>query len=492
MEVPLRHSEKSKDFYRDGTIPGIGIALIRLPALDQANTIGSLFLNPGGFGASGVDYLLLGGGTVFSRQVRKRFDFVGFDRRGTHSSNSLSCSIPAELLDALDDLAVYPRSRSELFARIRVDSRLARACKRNAGPIIDHMSTADVARDLDILREAVGDEQLYYAGYSYGSFLGVTYASLFPENVGALIVDAVPDPVALATGTRSDRHFPASWRLRSDVGALETLGEFFRLCDLAGQGRCAFSGDASSRFAALLERLAAAPIRVPRSGADDLAVDDAWLIVTSFDALYNSFWWPALAQTMSALERHFTSQGSDGGLGPLVEAALRDDGGSALLSSIEEASGILCSDSDNPRNPFVWPLAAEIAERRYGYFGPLSTWVSSACARWPGSNKSRYAGPFDRWTANPVLLMNTRFDPANRHEGARATAERLPNSHLLTVEGWGHTTSFLSLCAKQIVSAYLIHGALPDEDSTCQQDVPPFGLTPGEAFPDGIESTGAE
>jgi hypothetical protein len=91
-----------------------------------------------------------------------------------------------------------------------------------------------------------------------------------------------------------------------------------------------------------------------------------------------------------------------------------------------------------------------------------------------------------------VLVMNTRFDPANRHEGARATAERLPNSHLLTVEGWGHTTRFLSLCAKRIVSDYLLRGALPDEDSTCQQDSPPFGLTPGEAFPDGIGNTDPE
>ena len=139
----------------------------------------------------------------------------------------------------------------------RADRAFNRACQRRGGPIVDHMATADVARDLDLLRQAVGDRQLTYAGYSYGSFLGITYANLFPHRVRALVLDGVVDPIAWTTGRGDEAETePVYNRLGNPAGAQATLEEFFRLCDAAGSAGCAVAGNSDDRFAALAERLA--------------------------------------------------------------------------------------------------------------------------------------------------------------------------------------------------------------------------------------------
>jgi pimeloyl-ACP methyl ester carboxylesterase len=488
-EVPLRHSEESREFYLDESIPGIDIALIRVPASDQANKIGSLFLSPGGPGLSGIEYVINVGRSLYSRQVRSRFDIIGFDPRGTNASTALSCFTSLDHLDALDDLAIYPRDRGEVFSRRHFDRKFTRACQENAGRIIDHMSTADVARDLDILRQAVGDDQLSFSGISYGSYLGITYVNLFPERVRAVIVDAVTDPIARSTGSRFGRRFPVTWRGRSDAASMATLEEFFRLCDLAGVSRCAFAGGAASRFARLLERLAADPAILSQPGTDDWIVDDALLIAFTAGALYNSSHWSDFAGLLLSLEQQATPEIIEENFGALGRSFGRKGDEAELVGqTIEAFPGFLCSDSSNPRNFTAWPRAARIAEERFGYFGQLWTWYSSICAKWPGSNRSRYTGPFGRRTANSVLISNTLFDPATPYEHAQAVAELLPDSHLLTVEGLGHTTLFVSNCASRIASNYLLDGSLPDRDSACRQDRPPFGLSPGEAFGDAAGS----
>jgi pimeloyl-ACP methyl ester carboxylesterase len=181
----------------------ITLALARLPASDPSRRIGSLFLNPGGPGGSGVDMVLQGGPFLFSDEVRARFDLVGFDPRGIIRSTPLRCYETFD--EAIADLPPFqfPVTREEERIKIRSDRALARACAEWGGPILDHMSTANVARDMDLLRRAVGDARLSYAGYSYGSYLGATYANLFPGKVRALVVDGVLDPVAWSTGTPS-------------------------------------------------------------------------------------------------------------------------------------------------------------------------------------------------------------------------------------------------------------------------------------------------
>jgi pimeloyl-ACP methyl ester carboxylesterase len=177
----------------------ITLALARLPAANPSRRIGSLFLNPGGPGGSGVDFVLEAGPFLYSDEVRARFDLVGFDPRGIMRSSPLRC------YETIADLwpISFPVTRAEERLWVRSDRAIARACAERGGPILDHMSTANVARDMDLLRRAVGDRKLTYAGYSYGSYLGATYANLFPGKVRALVVDGVldrsPGPPAAAT-----------------------------------------------------------------------------------------------------------------------------------------------------------------------------------------------------------------------------------------------------------------------------------------------------
>ena len=233
----------------------ISIAVIRLPATDPTRRIGSLFLNPGGPGGSGVDFTLFAGPFLYTEEVRARFDLVGFDPRGIMRSTALRCfGTPRQWAPYFTRFA-FPITPEEEAIWIASDRYLVQACDQRGGRIIDHMTTADVARDLDLLRQAVGDSRLTYAGYSYGSYLGVTYANLFPDKVRALVVDGVLDPIAWATGRAGEgSRIPFSTRLRSDVGAQATLNEFFRLCDanpdnprVLGPDGCTFSGNSAGR-----------------------------------------------------------------------------------------------------------------------------------------------------------------------------------------------------------------------------------------------------
>ena len=295
--VPLDHDKPSGK--------KVHLQLVRLPATDQANKQGSIFFNPGGPGGSGVEFLLAVGPFLYSDEVRATFDLVGFDPRGIASSDPLLC------FDSFDDALgvlwpfAFPMTKDEERVAKQLDKQLGQACKKNGGAIADHMATADVARDLDLLRRAVGDRELNYVGYSYGSFLGVTYANLFPHRVGALVVDGVLDPIAWTTGrSRLERKtVPFSTRLRSDAGAQATLDEFFRLCDEAGPDGCAFAPDAADRFAALAERLRSEPIEItdPETG-EVFLVGYADLIGESLGAMYNSFDWPFFAELLAFVE----------------------------------------------------------------------------------------------------------------------------------------------------------------------------------------------
>src|SRR5262249_36239519 len=211
----------------------------------------SLFLNPGGPGGSGVDSLLTNGRTLYTPEVRARFDLVGFDPRGVRRSAGMRCYGTDKQWEPLFTTFAFPSTPDEEQVWIGSDRQFDSDCAQRAQRIAEHMSTANVARDLDVLRQAVGDDRLNYVGVSYGSYLGVTYANLFPDEFRALVVDGVIDPVAWATGYGGDgASLPFSTRLHSAAGTQATLDEFFRLCD-AGGPRCAFSGVAAERFAAL-------------------------------------------------------------------------------------------------------------------------------------------------------------------------------------------------------------------------------------------------
>ena len=450
--------------------PRISLALIRLPAGEPGRRIGSLLLGAGGPGESGVDIVRAFGRFLGTEELRARFDLVGFDPRGIDRSTPLRCFDTLAEAQAAQAPFRFPVTAQEERTWVRADRGIARACARHGGPILDHMSTANVARDLDLLRQALGDRQLSFYGVSYGSYVGATYANLFPGKVRALALDAVIDPIAWSTG-RGDqaRTQPLYNRQGSAQGAYATLLEFFRLCDRGGPN-CAFSqGDPQRRYAALARRLLVEPAQLP-----DGPVTYNDLVNAVFLAMYDPATWPALAELLQQLDTR-TSPAAAAAARQALDARLGVSSQEQYLDNdVEGRPGVACSETDNPDQVDAWRRAADAADRRFPYFGRRLTWISSICQPWPGRDTDRYTGPWTRTTSNPVLIVGARFDPITPYQGAVTLARLLPRSRLLTMEGWGHVSLSKSSCVNEQVSRYLLTTRVPPPGTVCQPDVVPF------------------
>lgn len=481
----------------------IDLAMVRLPSTDPGPGTRSLFLNPGGPGGSGVD-LVVGIGPfvdeLFGPEVRARYDLIGVDPRGIARSTPLQCfDSEEEAFTALPPLP-FPLTRAEVRQFMRADRTLARACRRNAGPIARHMSTANVARDFDLLRRRLGERKLNYFGGSYGSFLGTTYANLFPRRVGAMVIDGILDPIRWVN--RGGR-VPFSTRLRSDQGAQQTLERFFELCDEAGPEQCAIAPNASERFADLAARLRDEPVTIidPESG-DEVPITYQDLIGITLGALYDPFAFPFLADLIAVIEAEGTPRQLGAAFSRLDEASGVIDGDEPTADDdfpdtlpydnfVEGFVGVACSDSDNPGDYRSWVRAGARADARFGYFGRIWTWASSPCAQWPYTDRDRYTGPWRTTTATPVLVIGNLDDPATRYEGAERVNELLANSALLTVDVPGHTSLGLSACAGAITGAYLVDPegtAAAVDGQVCEQEFNPFTLpAPMEETDEGLD-----
>jgi len=424
----------------------IELALIKLPATDPAHRIGTLFTNPGGPGNSGVAFVRDEARDVYTAGVRARFDVVGFDPRGVGASTPVRCGeAPPQ--------PAFPvgREQEQAFAAAAAD--LGRRCRTHNGALLDHLSTANVARDMDVLRAAVGDPKLTFIGHSYGSLLGATYANLFPQRVRAIALDGVLDPVGWMTGRGPlDAATPFSLRVGSQQATSRALRYFLDTCKQAGPS-CAFSdGDPAEEFDRLMARLRVAPIG-PFTYAD--------VVNIMRDVLGFTPGWPSTAEALASLR--------DGNV-PAARSAAADQAGPD-----DAKLAIACSETDNPRLPQVWPLAAAVADRFTPYFGASWAYISQACATWPARDADRYAGPFNRPTAAPLLLVNSRFDAASSYERAQVVERTLADARLLTIEGAGHTQGTIdSPCADQAIERYLIGGVLPAPGAVCADQRDPW------------------
>ena len=367
VQVPLDHDQPGGD--------QISLSLIRLPASSPSRRIGSLFLNPGGPGGSGVEFAR-DIAKFMPLEIRARFDIVGFDPRGIGESTPLRCfDTFAESVAVLPAFS-FPVTTEQEREQRAANRTLAAACAEHAGPILNHMSTADVARDLDALREAVGDSRLSYVGFSYGSILGQTYANLFPHRVRALVIDGVVDPIAWTTGYgAANRRLPFSTRIGSAVGSQATLDEFFRLCDLAGPD-CALAGDASGRFAALAARLREKPLEIidPGTGQPFPLTYDL-LISATLGALYQPESWPELAALLADVH----AQASTARIGRQLKALLRHS-----EAPQEQYPNLVEGARGSPVPTAATPAASARGGRPPT--GPsASKDISAACGRGPGA-----------------------------------------------------------------------------------------------------------
>jgi pimeloyl-ACP methyl ester carboxylesterase len=466
VRVPLDYGNPS------GT--KISLALIRLPAGDPQRRIGSLLLNPGGPGGSGVD-LVRGIGPMLPLELRGRFDIVGFDPRGIMGSTPLRCFATFDESFAVVSPFAFPYGRAEEDVVRTNDRALSGACATHGGAIRDHMSTADVARDMDFLRQAMGDPKLSYLGFSYGTQLGQTYANMFPSRVRAIVIDGVLDPIAWTTGAGNEgRTLPVSTRLRSDKGAQATLGEFFRLCDQAGTA-CAFAPNSAARFAALVAKLRRGPL-VIGTPPDTYSITYADVIATALGAMYAPVVWQDFASLLADTEKQASPAVILARFAAIRRGLGLEQPQEEYPNFVEGFPGVVCSDSVNPRAFDAWRRAGAAADVHNGYFGRPWTWATSPCAVWPATaGQDRYMGPWTKRTASPVLVVGNYFDPATRYQGAVKASRLLPNSRLLTYAGWGHTAFFGgNYCIDAYVTRYLVTKRTPPAGTVCQPTFSPF------------------
>ena len=479
--------------------PKVEVALARIKAKDPAHRIGSLFLNPGGPGGSGVEIAVMAPYFLGSG-VLDRFDIVGMDPRGIGRSTNVRCfpdvATQAEALSGF--MVAFPYTRAEDRAAVASSKAFGAGCSTTGRPLSASMSTAEVARDLDVLRRAVGDRKLSYLGFSYGSLLGQWYANMFPDRFRALIIDGVIDARVWA-GPRRTPSTPLEDRMKSSVADITALREIFRRCEQAGPERCPIAEDPAGTFDLLAERLKKKPLTIDDPDFGEITVDYATGIGYVLQVMYMPEGGDIIAELAAELLVLTDPDAAPGGSAEVrrAERALakrlattrlrgevvpEDTEEPAYENGLEASTAVLCTDGNHPRNAEAWPGYARSADRRAKYFGRAWTWWTSPCAKatWTAHDEDAYRGPFDRRTAAPVLVVGNTWDPATPYWGAESVSRLLPNSLLLSNDTWGHCAYGTSACATAAMDAYLISGTLPEKGTVCHGDVQPFEspLTP--------------
>lgn len=431
ITVPLDYSKP------DGET--IDVAVTRHPADDPEQRIGTLFMNPGGPGGSAIDLA-----RSFSRagDIGDRFDIVGFDPRGVGESSPLDCH--SHLVDIYDtDPSID--SEADRTAMLETSQAFVDECEEKYGDILPFLGTTDVARDMDEIRKAMGEEQINYLGYSYGTSLGQEYARLFPTHVRSMVIDGVVDhqPDGLTTAT-------------SQAAGFETaLDAYIAHCEEDG---CGFGGqDAGAVIDEVSAAAEKAPIPAPGASRD---AGPGVVSLALAQALYSEQLW---GQLSSALR---DAQDGDGkGLVALADMYLGLDGGG---SSFEIYFAVSCLDETWPADPDATldaSIAAEKAVPRFG--GPIvSDYVR--CSLWPAKAKPLKPVPADTKGLPPIVVVSTTNDPATPYENGVAVAKQIPGAVLVTNEGEGHTIVGQGKpCIDNMVRDYFVDLTVPKDGLTC-------------------------
>ncbi|RIV34559.1 alpha/beta hydrolase [Micromonospora radicis] len=462
------------------------VAVLRVKARDQKRKIGSLFLNPGGPGGSGTS-IALAAPFFLGDDVLDRFDVVGVDPRGVGASDQLRCfKSVKDQTRAYEGLNVaFPYTKDEEKAYVAASVAVAKACSTTGKPLSGAMSTAEVARDMDVLRRAVGDKKLNYLGFSYGSILGQYYANMFPDRVRALVIDGVLDPTAWFGAGKSGDLLQED-RMRSGQGATKALREILKRCKPAGVDACPLaSGDPVALFDLVAKRLRANPLVFDDPDFGQFTFTYADFIGFALGSLYGPYGYYDVAfltaELLLATDPSATVKARQQARGKVARVAVETRQQTRRYdfpyeNGLETFLGVDCTDANHPKDAGSWPARAAAADKRDPYFGRVWAWATSPCARdsWTVRDEDRFTGPFNRRTANPVLVVGNYWDPATNYNGAVASAKLLPNSRLLSSDSWGHTAYGTSDCVTGAVDAYLLRLTLPKKGKVCVGDIQPF------------------
>ena len=467
----------------------ITIALKKLPASDGDAEHGSLFINPGGPGASGIQDLEAQA-TALPEGLRAGYDVVGFDPRGVGQSTPITCwtdeDIHQVLTDAqngkLSDIEPINRASSKtLSVQEKMDQGTAdaAACAQHSEvpELLDHVGTRNVARDLDVLRAASKDTTLNYLGMSYGTHIGAVYADLFPDRVGRAVLDGAMDPSQRWTDGEAETTAFKEGVLRQYVEHCRTQ----KGCPLTGS-----TDEAIAQLAAFVDGLDQAPLTVPDSDAT-VNTQDATAVIQRL-AVKQPDWDALTAMLTPAITNHDgtlmakAKQGSNKSSTMPVEAAVN------IANSEIMFAAVICNDDpDTGGTASDWDAQSAAEKKTYPFFGGTSNAMDAYCRGWGHRGKTppretRAKG------SDPILVVGIKGDIQTLYSWAQSLSNQLDNGHLLTVEGYGHGAFGTNNCATTAITGFLVDGTMSADGTTCAAEPPPAAAEPQPAADGGTES----
>ncbi|WP_285364141.1 alpha/beta hydrolase [Microbacterium sp. LMC-P-041] len=431
--------------------PGEGeitLSVVRHQA--TGTTQGSLLTNPGGPGASGVELIRDSLDFAVGAALIENYDVIGFDPRGVGESTAVTCFDAAGMDDYLYSIPAGKRGSAEWEAELLdAHKEFADACEANSGGILPYVTTINAARDMDLIRAVLGDKQLNYLGYSYGTFLGATYADLYPDKAGRLVLDGAIDPAVSGL----------------DVGATQALGFESALRaymqDCLDSGECPFTGtvdEAMADLGALLASVDAAPLE----NGDGRMLGADSLMTGIIAALYSADSWQYLTQALDE-----ALQGDPTTAFFLADFYNGRENGTYLDNSSEAFRAYNCMDYPVEDDP-----AAEAAtEKKIADGAPTIApyWNGpDSCSVWPYPPTGT-RGEINAEGAGPILVVGTTNDPATPYEWSESLAQQLEEGVLITRVGEGHTGyNKGSSCVDSTVEAFLLDDVVPESDVRCE------------------------
>jgi pimeloyl-ACP methyl ester carboxylesterase len=426
--------------------PHITLALARLPA--RGKPIGVLVTNPGGPGGSGVDFLR-DADQQFPAEIRNSFDLVSWDPRGLGPDSPVRCVDDLDSFFAVDHDPRTPAAEAENVSAARA---FVDACRQKSASLLAYMSTAATVRDLDAIRAAMGDEQISYVGFSYGTLIGAMYAELFPRRVRAMVLDGVVDPARSYADTT----------LEQAKSFDDDLGAFFAHC--RADANCAFArgGDPAAAYDDLVRQITAESEPGTVDG-EHRTLGPGELDIGVASALYAG------------------ADGYDDLAAALAQAA--GGNGSRMLALADEYTGrttggkysnetaafyaTSCIDAPAPPSVAAVQQLAARAARVAPHFGASTVWLGLPCTLWPVPAEGKVT-PIHAPGAPPIVLVGTTGDPATPYAWAQALARELQSGRLLTAEGTSHTSYGRgSECVDGTVDRYLLSLAVPAPGARC-------------------------
>lgn len=436
LTVPLDYEDPSGDTIR--------LRVARTQASDSK--VGSLVVNPGGPGGSGVGFAEYVAESI-APNVAKAYDIVGFDPRGVGESAPVECLDDAETSEfiAADGTPDTPEEQEALLALVE---DVYAGCVAESADLLEHVGTDSTVRDMDVLRAALGESELDWLGFSYGTYLGARYAEQFPERVGRFVLDGAVDPTLTSDQMGVDQA----------VGFADALSRF--AADCVQYEDCPYAGEPGEVLAGindLLARLDATPM----NGPDGRVLSQSEGMTAVVYSMYSTLLWPVLREGLSAAE-----DGDAEGLLALSDAANSRVGDRYEDNSLDAFFAISCLDFPVSSGPEDW--AEQDRVRSQGAPVPelerALAWSSAVCSGWP-TGRPASGAPVSAATKTPILVIGTTHDPATPLKWAQGLARQLDNSFLLTYDGDGHTaydTTSGSACVASIVDDYLLSGNLPE------------------------------